>query len=417
MIQLGAFDATVAQTDLQKYLTHANSLTGVTDQQDWKEKLRGEGRDKNGRGIWVKFSPLSDGEMKVAEMQKLLKDAGFFPSGRIDGICGYRTLSAVRLFQEYVRTVEGDTSLGFPDGRFGPKSAAHLRRWAASGKRADWAEFSSTQPSPEYALWLDLLNRFKETYTARPTTTLQKVNAFAGKTKTLKPGQWDLAPEHIHLIGIRRNKNATAKQPLDDIFVLLINGIVFKFRGSTDPGSSENAKGMPFLVPGQHLYRFGWHLLAPKRRKDVYQALKPLEPGVLVARSTDTTLTDADVARGLECNNTINVHWGGRGDKGTADWSIGCQIITGKAYINHHNKLIDCTPFAAPNYSTLNTKVGGVLQTKGAYSVLGDLVGALSGAKPADNNVHCTLIDERDLALKPELGADKAQHILAQFKA
>jgi hypothetical protein len=119
----------------------------------------------------------------------------------------------------------------------------------------------------------------------------------------------------------------------------------------------------------------------------------------------------------LECNNTINVHWGGRGDKGTADWSIGCQIITGKAYINHHNKLIDCTPFAATNYSTLNTKVGGVLQTKGAYSVLGDLVGALSGAKPADNNVHCTLIDERDLALKPELGADKAQHILAQFKA
>lgn len=418
MIQLGAFDQTVAHADLQRYLAHANSLTGVADQTEWKDKLRGEGRDENGRGIWVKFSPLSDGEMKVAELQKLLKEAGFFPSGRIDGICGYRTLAAVRLFQEYVRTVEQDASLGFPDGRFGPKSAAHLERWAQSGKRADWAEFSAAHPSPEYALWLDLLNRFKETYTAQPTATLQKVNAFTGKTKTLKPAEWDFAPDHIHLIGIRRNQvTNNTKQPLDDIFVLLINGAVFKFRGSTDPGSKENVKGMPFLVPGQHLYRFGWHLLAPQRRKDVYQALKPLEPGVLVVRSADTALTEADLARGLECNSTINVHWGGRGDKGTAEWSAGCQIIIGKSYINHHNKLIDCTPFAAAGYASLDTKIGGVYQTKGAYSILGDLVGALSGAKPEDNNVRFTLIDERDLSLSPELGADKAQQMLAQFKA
>jgi peptidoglycan hydrolase-like protein with peptidoglycan-binding domain len=66
-------------------------------------------------------------ELKVAEVQQILRDAEFFPNGKVDGICGYRTRSAIRLFQEYVRTIEKDESM-IPDGVVGPKSFAHLQR-------------------------------------------------------------------------------------------------------------------------------------------------------------------------------------------------------------------------------------------------------------------------------------------------
>src|SRR5215510_6161320 len=118
MITLGAYDSNVKREDLDEYIEHAKKLTGV---ENWENKLRGE-KD----GEWAEFQPLSGSAMTVAEAQRFLIDAEIFPLGKADGICGYRTLSAIRLFQEYVRTVEGEAGIGSPDGVMGPKTISHV---------------------------------------------------------------------------------------------------------------------------------------------------------------------------------------------------------------------------------------------------------------------------------------------------
>jgi peptidoglycan hydrolase-like protein with peptidoglycan-binding domain len=408
MITLGAFDPDVQDRALDEYVQYTHKLTGV---QDWKEnKLRGD-RD----GEWVEFQKVSGGDMKVADLQNFLKAAGFFPFGKVDGICGYRTTSSIRLFQEYVRTVEAQTSIGFPDGKLGPNGEAHVKRWKAANKKADWASFSSAKPSPEYTKWMGLLGKVKQKYTTTPNKMLQLVNQFAQPSDTVKPASWDFNPSKIHLVGVRRNETKLAaragERKFDDGFVLLINGLAFKFYGSTDPGATENPKGAPFLVQGQHLYRFGWHKLSDQNR--VYHALKPLSTGVLVVRSKDMVLNEADLAGGLERNNSINIHWGGEGISTIGAWSEGCQVFVGKGYINHNGKVVECSQYAAPNYSTLGTSVNGIYQTKGAYTVLGDLVAAFSGE---DNVVRYMLLYEQDLALVQDVGITKELAILRQFE-
>lgn len=411
MIALGVFDPDVQERALDEYVQYTLKLTGV---QEWsgKRQLRG---DKEGE--WVSFQKMDAGDMKVKDVQQFLKDAGFF-SGKIDGICGYRTTAAIRLFQEYVRTVEGDASIGFPDGKLGPTSMTHLKRWKAGNKKADWTNFSNAKPSAEYTKWMNLLNQVKSKYAATPNKMLQLVNQFSQPSDTIKPASWDLNPGKIHLVGVRRNETKLApsagQRRFDDGFVLLINGLAFKFYGSTDPGATEHPKGAPFLVQGQHLYRFGWHKLSDQNR--VYHALKPLTTGVLIVRSQDMALTEADLANGLERNNSINIHWGGEGVSTIGAWSEGCQVFVGKGYINHNGKLVDCSMFGAPNYSTLGTVVNGVYQTKGAYTVLSDLVAAFSGANPDDNVVRYMLLYEQDLALSPDTGILKELEILRQFE-
>jgi hypothetical protein len=409
MIALGTFDPEVQPAALDAYMKYAKELTGA---QDWgTTKLRGEKENE-----WVSFQKAEASDMKVTEVQRLLNDAGFFPFGKIDGICGYRTTGAIRLFQEYVRTVEGEASIGYPDGKLGPNSVAHLQRWKAGNKKADWTRFSGTNPSTEYTKWMGLLGKVKQKYSAAPNKMLHLVNQFAQQSDTIKVANWDFNPSKIHLVGVRRNEAKLEARPgerkFDDVFILLIQGLAFKFYGSTDPGATEHPKGAPFLAQGQHHYRFGWHKLSDQNR--VYNALKPLSAGVLVVRSKDMALTEADLAGGLERNNSINIHWGGEGISTIGAWSEGCQVIVGKGYINHSDKTIECSKYAAPNYSTLGTIVGGVYQTKGAYTVLGDLVAAFSGD---DNTVRYMLLYEEDLALIPEIGVAKASEILNRLES
>jgi hypothetical protein len=412
MITLGTYDSTVQSSALDEYIEHAKKLTGV---ESWENKLRGE-KD----GEWAEFRPLGGSAMTVANAQRFLKDTGFFPFGRIDGICGYRTFSAIRLFQEYVRNVEGETGIGSPDGRMGPKTISHANRWRAKNQKAEWAGVSAADQSREYANWMSLLRNVKENYAAAPNAMLGKVNEFTGPSDTVKVSNWDFDPNRIHLIGVRRNETAieagAGERKFDDAFILLIRGLAFKFFGSTDPGASSNLKGAPFLTQGQHLYRFGWHKLSDLNR--VFHALKPLSNGVLVVRSKDMALNDADLAGGLERNISINIHWGGEGLRNVGRWSEGCQVIAGKGYINHNDAAVNCSDYAAPFYDQLGSKnEEGVYQTKGAYNVLTDLVTALSGADQDDNVVKYMLIYERDLALSPEIGAGKANEIVTQLQA
>jgi len=410
MITLGAYDSNVQREALDEYIEHAKKLTGV---ENWENKLRGE-KD----GEWAEFRPLGVSAMTVAEAQRFLRDAGFFPFGKDDGICGYRTLSAIRLFQEYVRSVEGALGIGSPDGVMGPKTISHASRWKAKNQKADWVGVTAARPSPEYAKWMSLLRKAKEKYVAAPNAMLRMLNGFTQPSDTIKVSNWDFDPKKIHLIGVRRNetKPEPGPQKFDDAFVLLIQGLAFKFFGSTDPGATENPEGFPFLTQGQHLYRFGWHKVTDLNR--VFHALKPLSRGVLVVRTKDMVLNDADLAAGLERNNTINVHWGGEGLFNVGNWSVGCQVIVGKGYINHKDTAVNCSEYAATKYDQLGKKNdSGVLQTKGAYNVLTDLVAALSGADKDDNVVRYMLLYEHDLALSPEIGEGKALEIVTRLQS
>jgi peptidoglycan hydrolase-like protein with peptidoglycan-binding domain len=409
MITLGTYDSNVQPSALDEYIEHAKKLTGV---ENWENKLRGE-KD----GEWAEFRPLSGSVMTVADAQRFFKDAGFFPFGKIDGICGYRTLSAIRLFQEYVRAVEGEAGIGAPDGQMGPKTIAHADRWRAKNQKAEWDGVSAANPSREYAEWMSLLRKIKEKYVAAPNAMLRKLNEDTQLSDTIKVSNWDFDPNKIHLIGVRRNETQieAGVRKFDDAFVLLIRGLAFKFLGSTDPGATENPDGFPFLTQGQHLYRFGWHKIGDLNR--VFHALKPLSLGVLVVRSKDIVLTDEDLARKLELNNTINIHWGGEGLFNVGNWSVGCQVIVGKGYIDHNDEVVNCSEYAATKYDQLGTKINGVYRTKGAYNVLTDLVAALSGADQDDNVVRYMLIYERDLALSPEIGAGKAEEIVTRLQA
>lgn len=377
MIALGCVDAEVSEDQCAAYLatverTTRAKLSGVVDKLDKVKLTR---------------MPASNGAITVAQLQQALTQIGFFPGGRADGICGYRTQSAIRLFQEYVRTMEGAGDF-VPDGRYGPKTHEHLQRWLASGKQPDWR-----QRSGEYETWLSFLNQVKAAHLANPGALQAKVNAFTSASDSRKVADWDFTgPGNIHLIGIRRGEFTNKS---DDIFVLLMKGLVFKFQGSTDPGRSSHAQGAPYLVPGQHDYHFGWH-------QSKYLALRPLNHGVLIVRSgADGKLDAADLTKDLQPNATINIHWGGRGLAGNVNsWSEGCQVITGSVYLNPAGELINCTSFAAvsPDEPMEQTS-----KTRGAYNALRDVVTALSGDMQNGDRVLYTLLEESDLAQSPEV--------------
>ncbi len=385
MISLGCVDAGVSDAQCSAYLKEVEQLT----RKPLAEVQAGSDR------VQVQRLPAApEGTMGVKQVQQALKDLGFFPGGQVDGICGYRTQSAIRLFQETVRSVEKQDCT--PDGQFGPQSQAHLQRWLRDGLRPSWtpavAAWAAGEPTGEFAAWLAWLSAVKAKYEATPSPVLQLVNASTRPSDTRKVKDWDFSPQAgVHLIGIRRE---VMSGKFDDIFVLLIKGLVYKFQGTTDPGATENPAGMPFLVPGQHNYHFGWH-------KSTYLALKPESAGVLVVRAgSDAKLTPDDLARGLEVNATINVHWGGRGLLGQVNnWSEGCQVITGSVYVDPANHLVSCQPFAA--VTPAEPRDPASKKTRGAYNMLLDLVTAL-GSDVSDGRVKYTLVEAADLALLPE---------------
>ncbi len=371
-------------------------------------------RDED-RSKWRRFREQEGSN--VALLQQFLFDAGFMPRGVIDGIFDYVTQSSARLFQEYVRTIEGFSGMT-PDGIVGKGTQKHIERWKALKITADWKKYSSQNPTSEFTKWISLLNSAKNHYKNNPSAILAHVEKFIHDSDTIKVGDWKYDPNEIHLIGIRREQDKSQiTRKNNDLFVLLINGLVFKFWGSTDPSQSmaynykkkKGRKDEPFLVEGQHKYRFGWHKMWEESR--VYRALKPYKNGVLVFRdrNDDNALTQADIDVGLdrEPNTTINIHWSGIG---ASNWSAGCQVIAGKSYMNHLDQVVDCSTFAAKNYSSLNKSKK---KTKGAYNVLADLL--VSFSAPGADQVFYTLGRETSLKIDPSLGAEYAATTLKKM--
>ncbi len=397
MISLGIHDQHLSDADIERYI----ASVAAVDRQVAAGKLIG---DKGAKPL----RPAADNtKLSVTAVQQFMKDRGFLPGGRVDGICGYRTQSAIRLFQEHVRSVEGKPCT--PDGIAGAKTAAHVKRWTEDDLRADWMptlrswqDGTLASLDNEFNQWLNLLVKAKAKYRAEPSPMLKLVNSYAGASDTLKVADWDFSPELIHLIGIRFRPEET-RHKFDDVLILMIKGLCFKFQGSTDPGHSTHAKGAPFLTQGQHHFQFGLH-----RRS--YHALRPMHydtpgHGVLVVRSRgDYRLTDEDLRNGLEANGTINIHWGGKGvGRAVNRWSEGCQVITGSGYENHQGQVVECSDYVALNNGEV--KDPNKKKTRGAYNVLSDVISAFSSDMRYAGQVNYMLLMQEDLELDQDVAS------------
>ena len=379
---------------------------------------------------WAKLSTRTPDKkhpgFTVRYLQNFLKNSGFGPYMKVDGICGYRTFSSLRLFQEYVRSVDKEAGIGFPDGIAGKKTFRFLKKWEKKDKKAAWVNrnIGPESPSSEYVQWLDLLKKVQQHQLSQMSTALQLIEDFDQPTDTRKVHEWDFHLGHTHLIGIRRKQGVSRRdRENDDVFVLLVNGMVLKFFGTTDPHTvlgRGRTEGAPFLTRGQHLYHYGWHKVGDKDK--IYRALQPNSnysegKGVLIFRDKDNDgLKSGDLnSQQLQLNDTINIHWGGTRTKGFSNWSAGCQAICGLSYINPLNQLIDCKAFAASRYQELGKKLfkvnrfKGVRQTFGAYSLLIDML--IVFASPESTQVHYTLLYEDDLILAPSFGETYAQEL------
>lgn len=397
VISLGSCDYGCIPEDRKAFLKPYHWVGGVLkDEVSFRE---------DDRLKWKRFNANTDGEVK--KLQQFLLNAGFMPNRDIDGIFGYRTLASVRLFQEYVRTFEGVEDF-YPDGYVGPNTWKHIHRWQEENKVSTWGQASSDNGSDEYNKIMDLLNKAKSHYQQDPSPILKEVGNYPKKTNTLKIEDWKFDPKDVHLIAIRHGQFDYEQEKVSqDVFLLLINGMVFKFWGSTVPNSDmSEKKDLPFLVEGQHIYRFGWHKLS-KSKVRAYPALRPSPNGVIVLRYKEGEGTGAKgkVAGKLEANpnHTINIHWSG---KGHSSWSAGCMVMAGRSYINNRGDVVDCSEFAATTYSSDS-------KTKGAYNVFADLV--LSYAPVGVEHLYFTLGRDSSLNLDSSLGAGYREQLLKQM--
>lgn len=370
---------------LQPY--HKDILSGKYRKSRFKlERINGE------ENVWRPFKEILG--TSIQELQQFLKKAGFFPNGEIDGIYGYRTRAAARLFQEYIRTVEGKIEIGEPDGKIGRNTLKYILEWQQKNEEnfvCEWGKPLGVADSEDYQHWMQLLKKGKEYFLENANVLLDYTQKFPKASDTLAVKDWNINSDAIHLIGIRREQqhwfDVSSKNK--DLFVLLIKGLVFYFWGSTVSAPKKSNKDVPapFLAEGQHLYRFGWHGISSATR--VYQALRPNDKGVLVFRCANWSkghIDENELKLDKTPNTTINIHWSGIG---RTNFSAGCQVIAGARYINHREDFVDCRDFAASGTAALGTKINNKTQTRGAYNVLSDLI--LTYAPPGLTTVNYTL--------------------------
>lgn len=399
-LKLGTFDIGKKPANPKSFLEPYHTFGETTL---WRNK--GKFRDDD-RNKFVDWQPGEGSEVK--DLQELLFRAGFMTRKFNEGVFDYVTQAAVRLFQEYIRTIDpGDKNFA-RDGEVGKLTMGHLDDWTEKGKVSQWGPSSSLTPSEEYTKWIELLGKAQSHYELNPGPIMKLVSDRSSNGSTLKVKDWKFDSKNIHLIGIRRKQDESTKyRKNDDLFVLLVNGRVFKFWGSTDPSQNMISRtNEAFLVEGQHKYQFGWHGLSKKKIKKTidgkktevekhvtYRALRPFDTaGVLAMRDgeNDNRLNEDDIRNeNLELVPDINIHWSGLG-KNKATWSAGCQVIMGQSYLNpNHDKPVNCSSFSSASYDQG--------KAKGAYSVLADLVVCYS--KPTVNHLFYTLGREESLMI------------------
>ena len=314
----------------------------------------------------------------VRTLQTFLVHAGILPTdATIDGIFAYRTQAAVRLFQEYNRNYENKPDL-IPDGIVGKTTWGIMEDWKNNKKTA--SKWTRGMQTAEFTKWINMLKRSKKHFIENNNPIVSRVDEMVTSLNALNPqpvdtlavNDWTTDPNQMHLIGIRRKEDKSGhKRKNDDFFILLVNGMAFKFWGSTDP---NRGKKEAFLVEGQHKFRFGWHNLS--KADKLYQGLVPFKRGVLVFRdgiaNQDDSLTMEDINKGLDTdpNTTIKIHWTGSGRSTSGTWSAGCQVIAGQSYIDQDGTTINCSRFAALGSSDLKNNA----KTKAAYNVFADLI-------------------------------------------
>jgi hypothetical protein len=265
-----------------------------------------------------------------------------------------------------------------------------MEDWQRNSKRA--VEWTRGKNNPEFNKWMQILKNgqahyLKESKSDQSKLIINAVNKKVDELNNRRDGEpidtfkihdWNFNPNETHLIGIRRNEDKQGTRRInDDSFILLINGMVFKFWGSTDP-SAKRAKRADeaYLVEGQHKFRFGWHKKSDQT--GLYQGLNPYN-GVLVFRdrSSDDSLNQADFEKGiLDLAGDINFHWTGIGIEGRETFSAGCQVIAAKNYIDNNGKEWDCGNAFSDNSRKGNEPGENIIttKTKGAYNMFIDLI-------------------------------------------
>lgn len=377
-LTLGNYDEGVKKNDIKAILDlYHKDLIKEGSAAVRKEAKSGKKIRHGDRFEWVDIKEVAGNPVKT--LQTFLVRAGIMhPTSNMDGIFAYATQAGVRLFQEYVRVYENENII--PNGEVNEATWKIMQGWQKAGKTAD--NWPRGKQSEEYKKWMGMLKKAKDHYQQEPHLILEKVHERIDHFRennqavdTFKVEDWTFNESDIHLIGIRRKEEEEGdRRQNDDLFVLLINGMVFKFWGSTDPNQSIGQRqDKAFLTEGQHKFRFGWHNIHKRRGKQLYQGLEPYSGGVLVFRDQgDKKLTAEDIEAGVDQipNQSINIHWTGEGGGFSGAWSEGCQVIAGGSYIDPLGKEQDCRAFTDVRQSRLN----GIDITKGAYNVLCDLL-------------------------------------------
>ena len=125
----------------------------------------------------------------------------------------------------------------------------------------------------------------------------------------------------------------------------------------------------------------------------------------MVRSKNDMRLDDADQDKGLEPDDTINIHWGGKGLRfDVKTWSEGCQVVNGSVYVNFKHELIDCSAFAATNNRELAEQPGEDARCLQRAPRPGDR----ARKRSVDNTVQYMLLMEPDLDLSAALAKDLA---------
>ncbi len=407
-LRLGRVDewVSLSEVDKQSFLARYHHPAGFA-----AEEVRF--RDDS-RNLWRDWEPIPGD--RITQLTRALQRAGFMPHAVHDGVFGYVTQAAVRLFQEYVRSVDlappapREGPACWPDGIVGRHTTYYLHEWRNTGRRCRWMDGPPTQ---DYLQWMGWLPEVAAYYREHPTGSMQHLVAADVRGDSLVPAEWQFSSDEPHLIGIRRHAAAPpdreGKRPPDDLFVLLINGRSFYFWGSTDANAAQGAEA--YLLEGQHRYRFNWHNLGPNRRWRIYRAARPATAGVLVLRDVHDhgALTPENRRDGFDPdpNPTINIHWSGRG---ITNWSAGCQVIAGGAYINDLGEAVSCHAYTAHTEAQRGTKRDpqGPRLTMGAYTFLSDLLLCYTPPAPPTQKpvFRYTLLEENCLDIVP--GMDKS---------